>query len=126
MIFRNLVTLTFVLLSSLTLAGCDDGGDERTKAVTPGMTRAEMLAVLQSAGGGDPNAHIWRTAQYLVDGKVIEVLFYSRDNERRTVEDTVPAGKVFPVILADGMVVGAGRAVFDSVAKATSMPLNRY
>jgi hypothetical protein len=110
--------------------GCDDGSDQRTERLTPGMARAEALAVLQSgansAPGADPLANIWQAARYLVDGREIEVIWYSRNNERRVAADTVPEGKVFPVTLVDGKVVGAGRAVYDSIAAQFKLPKNKY
>jgi hypothetical protein len=115
------------------LVSCDDdGGDSRTEQITPGMTRQALLAVLQqpAAGGppvaGDSLTNIWRTASYLTDGRVLEIIWYSRENERRSAADTVPEKPVYPVVLADGVVIGTGRSVMDSLARLGRVPPNKY
>lgn len=125
-------------LIALSLVGaavaCDNGEDARTAMVTPGISRDSALAVLRSpiAGegqvsiAGDSLKNVWRVAQYLVGGQIIDVIWYSRDDERRTAADTVPEGKVVPIVLAEGKVVGVGRSVHDSVAKAAGIPKNKY
>lgn len=126
---QTTLRFAFTTLVLLAATGCDDGGDARTEMITPGMDRAAVMSTLQGGEPGsatDPQAFIWRSAQYIVDGKMIEVVWYSRDNERRTATDTIPRGKVLPVVLADGVAVGAGYAVFDSVAAATKIPRTKY
>jgi hypothetical protein len=124
--FRHVAAL-FLMSGAL---ACDDGSDQRTERLTPGMSRAEAVAVLQagasSALSSDSVANIWQAARYLVDGREIEVIWYSRNNERRTAGDTVPEGKVFPIVLVDGRLVGAGRAVYDSIGAQFKFPKNKY
>jgi hypothetical protein len=62
----------------------------------------------------------------LVDGKTIEVLWYSAGSERRTAADTVPSGKVYPIVLQEGVVIGAGSNFLDSVATARNLPRDKY
>jgi hypothetical protein len=123
---------SLLFLMAFVVSCDDDGGDSRTEQITLGMTRQALLAVLQQpAAGGPPVAadsltNIWRTASYLTDGRVLEVIWYSRENERRKAADTVPDKPVYPVVLADGVVIGMGRSVMDSLARLGRVPPNKY
>jgi hypothetical protein len=112
------------------------GGDERTEQVVAGMSRDSALMVLASPTGGaggaadsagtDSLRNVWRRTAYLVNSVNIEVLWYSPGNERWKASDTVPSGRVIPVVLIDGKVVGVGRAAYDRVAEQYKLPPNRY
>lgn len=125
----------FLALASLAAVAACDGGDARTEQVTAGMSRDSALTVLASgadeattAGGAVPDSlrNVWRKTQYLVDGQMIEVLWYSASGEKWTAADTVPKGRVIPVVLVDGKVVGTGRAAYDQVAERYRLPKNKY
>ena len=115
------------------MAACD-GGDKRTESVKPGMDRtAAMKALAESIPGveagsisADTLKNIWRRTQYLMAGRQIEILFYSPNNEHWKASDTVPVGKVIPVVLMEGKVVGVGRTVYDSIAGLYGLPRNKY
>jgi hypothetical protein len=76
--------------------------------------------------GADTLKNIWRRTAYLMAGRRIEVLFYSPNNEKWKAADTVPEGKVIPVVIVDGKVIGVGRTVYDSVTSLYAIPKNRY
>lgn len=122
-------------LPAMAVAMACSPSDERTDQVLAGMSRDSALAVLASplpgvpASAGEPGdslKNIWRRTQYLIDGQNVEVLWYSQDGERRTASDTVPDGRVIPVVLIDGKVVGVGRSAYDQVADRYKLPKNRY
>ena len=124
----------FVLVAAL--AACE-GSDARTEQIQPGASRDSALAILgsslgkDSAGSAAPASadslkNVWRKTQYLVNGKTIEVLWYSANGERWKASDTVPKGRVIPVVLVDGKVVGVGRTTYDQVATQYGLPKNKY
>jgi len=125
------------ITATITLAGaCSEPSSETTNQVQTGMSRDSALAVLAGTPGviapssdsmsADSLKNVWRRTAYLVDGQYIEVLWYSEDAERWSAQDTVPKGRVIPVVLVDGKVVGVGRASYDQVAERYRLPKNRY
>jgi len=115
------------------LAAC--GGDSRTEQIQPGLSRDSVLTVLgQPAGGGSADSavgadslkNVWRRTAYFMEGKNIEIIWYSPSGEKRTATDTVPENRVIPVVLIDGKVVGVGRTVYDQTAELYRLPKNRY
>ena len=128
------------LLSLSALAACGDR-DARTDKIEAGIDRDSALKVLASGTAPDSSAgvpvadapisadtllNIWRRTQYLVGGKNIEFLFYSPNNEKWKATDTVPEGKVIPVTLVDGKVLGVGKGTMDSVSAANGIPKNKF
>ncbi|HEX9563365.1 MAG TPA: hypothetical protein VF981_05320 [Gemmatimonadaceae bacterium] len=133
--FVNRQFSKFAVLAAFGALACNPG-DQRTEQVVAGMSRDSALAVLASqmgeaatvegSAGPDSLKNIWRRTQYLVDGQNIEVLWYSQTGERWSATDTVPAGRVIPVVLVDGKVIGVGRSAYDQVAERYKLPRNRY
>ena len=121
----------FSAIAVLLTSACDPGGDERSDQITPGISRDSALVLLRTppattAVAGDTMPNVWRLTAYLVGGQYIETIWYSPDNEKRTVYDTIPEGRIIPIVLADTKVVGVGRRTYDSVARARNLPRNRY
>ncbi len=122
-------SLHFLLpVAVLFISACDSGSDARTELIIPGISRDSAVALLQSPiAGGPPMAapdattNIWRTAQYLMKGKMIEIIWYSAANERRTLADTVPNKGVIPIVVVDGKVVGTGRDAYKKAAAEYSL-----
>jgi hypothetical protein len=118
------------------LAGCS-GGDARTEQIQPGLSRDSVLSVLgqpaaataatpDSAVAGDSLKNVWRRTAYFTEGKHIEILWYSPTGEKRTAADTVPEGRVIPVVLIDGQVIGVGRNIYEQTAQLYRLPPNKY
>lgn len=130
----SFVLFVAALVVTSLAAACGGGGDARTADLVPGMNRDSALKLLgRSAPGTDTGAsaadtlkNIWRRTQYLMAGKNIEILFYSPNNERWKAADTVPEEKVIPVVLMEGVVIGVGRTVYDSVSRLYGIPKNVY
>ncbi|MEP7346827.1 MAG: hypothetical protein ABI877_16255 [Gemmatimonadaceae bacterium] len=130
---RSLLAFAATLSIALVVA-CGNDGDQRTAQLAPGMDRDSALKLLAAgepgvAGGdatGDSLQNIWRRTQYLMAGRRIEILFYSKNNEKWRATDTVPEEGVIPVVLVDGKVIGVGRTVYDSVTNLYGIPKNKY
>ena len=122
------------ILSVATVAACGDSGDQRTAKIAPGVARDSAIKLLALKLPGAPDSgvtadsfkNIWRRTHYLMAGRDIEILFYSPNNEKWKATDTVPEGKVIPVVLVGGRVIGVGRTVYDSVTSLYGIPRNRY
>ena len=117
---------------ALSIVACGDR-DARSKRVVVGMPKDSVMRIIQSApdgspprAGEDPNANIWRVAAYLVQSKWIEVIYYSAANERWVASDTVPEKRVFPIVLIDGKVAGAGYGDYDKLAAQYTLPKVRF
>ena len=121
-------------LSVALVVACTDSGDQRTAKIVPGVDRDSALKLLalklpgaaEGSVSADTLKNIWRRTQYLMAGRRIEILFYSPNDEKWKAADTVPEGKVVPVVLVDGRVIGVGRMVYDSVTSLYGIPKNRY
>jgi hypothetical protein len=117
------------------LAACS-GGDARTEQIQPGQSRDSVLALLSlpgndpasgdSAAGADSLKNVWRRTGYFTQGKSIEIIWYSPSGEKRTPADTVPEGRVIPVVLIEGRVIGVGRNVYEQTAQLYRLPPNKY
>lgn len=125
---------SLAMLFAAVLGGCS--GDSKAEQVQPGISRDSALQVLtQSApasrdSGFSANAdslkNVWRNTPYLVDGKLIEIIWYSPSGEKRTARDTVPKERVIPVVVIDGKVVGVGRSALEKVYREHKLPQNKY
>ena len=119
------------VLTVFVLGACAEG-DARTKRITVGMSRDSAVAIMQetdgvpSMGGAASNTNIWRVAQYLNSGKMIQVIYYSGDNEHWAPSDTVPEKRVVPIVVVDGKVVAVGQAAYQKTAAQYSLPKVRY
>jgi len=117
-------------------AACS-GSDSRTEQIQPGLSRDSALAILAEPGTKasgsardsatkDSLTNVWRKTEYLVNGRKIEILWYSPNNERWRATDTIPQGRVIPVVLIDGKVMGVGRTTYDQVVSQYGLPKNKY
>ena len=111
---------TLLIASLLTAAAC--GSDANSDPLLDdnlwlGMARDTALKVLAAGKTGDSTANVSRKEQYFLSGKILEVLFYSRDDLKETEgAPPPPESSLRPVVLLDGRVIGWGWAHFDSVA----------
>jgi hypothetical protein len=125
------------LLACVAAVACDESdlSDARTAQLRVGISRDSVLKILASAaeGGGGATAsasgemsNVWRSEQYLTGGYTVEILWYSPTGEKRSAADTIPSGKVYPITLIEGKVVGLGRAQYETVAGQKAIVVNRY
>ena len=131
--FRCNCSRVVLAATVLFVAACGARDDARTEKILPGIARDSAMAVLHSPLDGGPPApapdsltNIWNTVQYFMKGKLIEIIWYSAENEHRTASDTVPSRAVVPIVVIDGKVVGVGRAAYKEAAEEYALPRNRY
>jgi uncharacterized protein YycO len=116
---RSTLVLAAVTAATL-LAGCQD---KRVKALQTGITRDSLLSITaQGTQGADSMPSIYKRDDYLINGKMLEVLYFDPNN-RKVGKDTVPMGKLTPLVLYDNKLVAKGWAGWDSVAKANKIPV---
>lgn len=120
------------LTAAVFVAACS-GGESASAQLEAGMSRDSALMVLNqardtsdAAAPADTLRNIWRKSQYLVNGHMVEVVWYSSANEHRTPTDTVPSKRVTPVIFIDGKLIGAGSAVYERTVNTYRLPNNKY
>lgn len=124
------ITAVWLLLGAVACAE----GDSRSEQITEGIDRDSALAILRAPAGSeaapaspeDSLKNVWRRTQYLVDGKSIEVIWYSPTGEKWLATDTVPEERVIPVVVMDGKVVGVGRVAYEVAAEQYKLPKNKY
>ena len=107
------------------LAACED---TRLKKLTTGITRDSAVTILaQNAKGGgrDSFPNVFDRGVYLIEGKTYEVLYYSKNNEKRG-KDTLSYAKYTPVVFLDNKLIGKGWPTWDSIATANKIPLKNH
>lgn len=107
-------------VGALALAAC--GPDKRIKELSEGISRDSVLTVIgRGAVAGDSGlANVYRREEYLANGHMLEVLFFSPKNEREG-RDSVPAKRLTPLVLEDGTLRSWSWSGYDSVAAANKL-----
>jgi len=122
-IVRRSTIVLGALASFVLISGCQD---KRVKDLQVGITRDSVLSVTaQGTQGTDSMPSIYKQDRYLINGKTLEVLYFDPQN-RKVATDTVPMGKLTPLVVYDGHLVGKGWAAWDSVAKANKIPVAKH
>ncbi len=102
-------------------------GDSRVKAVDTGITKDSLMSVLAKGATrqADSMPNIYRREQYLIGGKMWDVLYYHGDSARISAQtkDTIPWKDLMPIVTIDNKVVGKGWDYWDSVSTANKIPL---
>ena len=99
-----------VVSAIVVLSAC---GDRRLGKLTEGIARDSVAVVM---GTDAP----YREQQFLTEGKLWEVLLYTRDNATPT--DSVAWRELSPVVIADGKVTGWGWDYWEDQAEALKIP----
>ncbi len=110
-----------VALAGLALvAGCRD---KRVSQLKLGITRDSLMSVTaKGTFATDSMPGIYRSDRYLVNGKVLEVLYFDPKDRKASI-DTVPIGQLTPLVMYNGKLVAKGWSGWDSVAKANKIPV---
>ena len=113
-------------LCALTLlAACED---KRVKELNTGITRDSAVSVLaqeiKKGSGSDSFPNVYTREQFLVGGKTMEVLYFTPNNEKVT-KDTVPMGKLTPLVFVENKLIGKGWSAWDSIATANNIPVKK-
>jgi hypothetical protein len=125
----------FVRRSTLTIAGlccaillvaCED---KRVSQLDTGITRDSALNVIQrdakSGAGPDSFPNVYTRGRYLINGKSIEVLYFTPNNEKieKAGKDTIPLRNLSPIVFMENRLIGRGWDFWDSVAVANKIQL---
>jgi len=125
----------FVKRSTLTVAalGCAmmlvAWVDKRVRQLDTGITRDSALSVIShdikpgTSTGPDSFPNVYTRGRYLVNGKNLEVLYFTANNEKieKAGKDTIPLRKLSPIVFVDNRLVGRGWDFWDSVAVANKI-----
>jgi hypothetical protein len=105
-------------LVALTVGAASACGDARINKLTAGITRDSALKVINEGAAGDSLARVYKQETYLINGKITNVLFYSKDGVKQASDSSLEAKAQLPIVTVAGRVTGWGWQYYDSVAKA--------
>lgn len=111
---------SFIVAAVLALTACGEAEDPRIKQLTAGISRDSALKIL-AGGSSDSMANIYRREQYLLSGKMIEILFFSPTGQKEGQGAEAAEATLRPVVVNEGTVSGWGWAYFDSVARVNDI-----
>ncbi len=118
---RNSFVLVSLAAATL-LSACED---KRVKELDTGITRDSALSIMSQdmkPGGPDSLPNVYRRARYLVNGKNLEVLFFTANNEK-VGKDSVPTRKLTPIVFRENKLIGRGWPFLDSLSKADKIDI---
>lgn len=104
--------------AALVVVGC---GDARINSLTAGMSRDSALKVINEGATGDSLARVYKQDVYLIDGKMLNVLYYNRDGIKQEADSALGRDALTPIVTVAGQVTGWGWAHYDSVASANNI-----
>ena len=114
---------SLIVAASLSIAACAGGESEKDPRIlqlTAGINKDSALKIL-SGGSGDSLANIYRREQYLLNGRMVEILFYSPEGLKEGQGPAPAESTLRPVVLTEGTVNGWGWTFFDSVARVNNI-----
>ena len=103
---------------AVVLGACSDA---RIGKLTAGISRDSALKVINDGSKGDSLAWVYKQETYLVDGKLINVLFYNKDGIKQESDSALATDDQTPIVTVAGTVTGWGWTHYDSVAKANNI-----
>ena len=103
---------------AVVLGACSDA---RIGKLTAGISRDSALKVINDGSTGDSLARVYKQETYLVDGKLINVLFYNKDGIKQESDSALATDDQTPIVSVAGSVTGWGWTHYDSVAKANNI-----
>jgi hypothetical protein len=125
--------LALAAFSSATLlGGCEA---KQLKQLDTGITKDSAMSIIsQDAKPGSGHSaypNVYTRGQYLVNGKTLEVLYFSGDDKTEpdkngplaARKDTIPLRKLTPIVFLNNTLIGRGWDKWDSVAKANKIPV---
>jgi hypothetical protein len=114
-----------VALAVVGMAACEDS---RIKEMNVGITRDSAVTILAQnikGGGRDSFPNVYDRARYLIQGKTYEVLFYSKNNEKK-IDSTLSYKAHTPLVFIDNKLVAKGWPAWDSISTANKIPLKNH
>jgi hypothetical protein len=127
---RKAVTVA-ALSAAAVLVACQD---KRVKQLDTGITKDSAMSViaqdLKPGSGPDAYPNVYTRGQFLINGKTIEVLYFTPDNKKqpdinyqRGSKDTIPLRDLTPIVFVENRMAGKGWDFWDSVATANKIPV---
>ena len=111
------------LTGALFLGACED---KRVKELDTGITRDSAMSVisrdLKPGSGPDSFPNVYRRSRYLLNGKNVEVLYFTSNNEKAG-KDSVATRKLTPIVFIDNRLAGRGWDYLDSLSKANHIEI---
>jgi hypothetical protein len=121
---RNALTLA-MLGAAIVSTACED---KRVKELHTGMPIDSAVSKIaedaKPGAGAGTSQNVYTRSRYLINGKNYEVLFFTPNNERAG-KDSVPWGKLTPIVFVDNRMVGKGWEYWDSLSAANKIPLQK-
>jgi len=112
------------LVALTLLTACED---KRVKAMDTGISRDSAVSILThetKSGAADSLPNVYMREKFLVGGKQMEVMYFTPSNEKLT-KDTLPMGKLTPLVFVESKLIGKGWTKWDSIAKANGIPVKK-
>ena len=109
---------------TLLLAACED---KRVKAMDTGISRDSALSILtheSKTGTPDSLPNVYTREKFLVGGKNMEVMYFTANNAKAG-KDTIPMGKLTPLVFVEGKLIGKGWTKWDRIATANGIPVKK-
>jgi hypothetical protein len=108
----------FVTLT--TIVACED---KRVAAVDTGITRDSAITVLAQgakSNSRDSMPNIYKRSEYLLDGKRLDVLYFTENNEKPS-KDSVAWKDLTPIVFLENRLIGKGWQFWDSLGTANKI-----
>jgi len=120
---RRSFTALALTAAAISLVACED---KRVQQLDTGISRDSAVSVIAqevkgSASDSFPN--VYSREQYLTGGKHYEVLYFAPNNEKAG-KDSVPWKNLTPLVFVENKLVAKGWTAWDSIAKATNIPIH--
>jgi len=125
------------LTAGIFLVACQD---KRVKALDSGITRDSAMTIiahdLKPGTGPDSFPNVYFRGRYLVNGKNLEVLYFTPENDKAPAlvngrvpsagpDTIIPYRRLTPLVFIDGHLAGRGWSYWDSVAATNKIPLKK-
>ena len=122
---RRRVLFVAGLSTAALTAACED---KRVKELDTGITRDSVMSVISHdlKPGSPPDSfpNVYKRDRYLINGKHIEVLYFTPNNEKAG-KDTVPLKQLTPLVFVENKLQGRGWGYCDSVRTANKIPIEK-
>ena len=92
--------------------------DARIAKLSTGISRDSALKVINEGATGDSLARVYKQEGYLLNGQMLNVLFYNKDGIKQASDSSLETKAQTPIVIAGGKVTGWGWDHYDSVAVA--------
>jgi hypothetical protein len=100
-------------------------GDARVKTLSAGIGRDSVLKLLAAGStSGDSLANVYRQEQFLVNSRLLDVVFYNPDGITQKQDSSLKDAQVTPIVMVEGKVTGWGWTYYDSLARANHFMLH--